>query len=409
MRKVIILSVAALVAAFSFGQNIIPSSFSPDGGFWYSPSVIYENGTWTMWATASDTVWRYVSYDGVHWTDGRVVLSAVVGGWEDDGNWLISGQKDPTGISDPRVIRLPSGSYLMAYSGGPTNTLTKGGIGIAVSQDGIVWERPPWGRIIYLPGGFSIVGSLLQIDEHIWLYFMTGIVRPVPQRVELDAAGKPAGAVQVLAMPWVWEPLAYDSEGFWSVVATDNGDPLYGPPWFEIYKGGDGVSTLGTLVGRIDQSVTGKIANFLPGIRDRGPQGQYLGGPVVIFGAGDAWATWRPMMASVGPQSATPVPMIPLPPEHVTASWLGNCIQVRWQESIGAMGYAVLRSDKSNYLFARYLMGSLFLGNSFTDCTVVPGQRYWYWIESYGPGGTCYCWTNSATPPNVRRHLKESK
>ncbi len=157
------------------------------------PIVLQRNGQWEMWYTW-ENIWRATSSDGVTWTSQDVVLSSsgnrewdlaleapmVVfdgqqyhmwyGGWDHgmrigyasspDG---ITWQKRPSAVLRQRpgsyywdewsigrasILEEPDGSLRMFYSGHYGRWL----IGLATSQDGLIWERLPDHQMVLYEG-----------------------------------------------------------------------------------------------------------------------------------------------------------------------------------------------------------------------------------------------------------------
>lgn len=141
------------------------------------PSVMYEDGRYTMWFTAGerttapgeDPSWwpviaRSTSDDGVLWSDvkdiDRDIIAVLSGGTEG---------LDSVGVETIHVDRDPDGGYVAYYSGGlgqePSAIYV---IGRATSPDGVRWTKSsepvmvaelPWEQT-FDAGGFDIGGVL---------------------------------------------------------------------------------------------------------------------------------------------------------------------------------------------------------------------------------------------------------
>lgn len=108
---------------------------------WNDPSVISENGGYTMWAsccrswvTMEIDFYRLRSTDRVNWTlsPSTPVLTATAGSW------------DQKAVETPSVV-FYGGQYHMFYTGYATSLSDVGNfkIGHATSPDGINWTKDP--------------------------------------------------------------------------------------------------------------------------------------------------------------------------------------------------------------------------------------------------------------------------
>ena len=108
----------------------------------FNPAVLHHNGLWHMWYRSQGLDWisrlgYAVSADGGHWNRLRQPVLEPVDA------------ADSRGVEDPRVVWL-DGRFVMTYtaygsrfSGEGQPTHAGGGIlpMIAVSENGIIWER----------------------------------------------------------------------------------------------------------------------------------------------------------------------------------------------------------------------------------------------------------------------------
>jgi beta-1,2-mannobiose phosphorylase / 1,2-beta-oligomannan phosphorylase len=116
----------------------VVSVLSPTAGTWDAngvsyPTVIKEDTTYKMWYTGTDAanigrVGTATSNDGIAWTKhgGNPVLSVGAAG-----SW------DSSFVGMTSVVKV-DGVYKMWYRGG---SATGGGIGYAISSDGLVWSK----------------------------------------------------------------------------------------------------------------------------------------------------------------------------------------------------------------------------------------------------------------------------
>lgn len=119
------------------GGHLSPLQIAAD------PSVFYENGTYRMWFTNTNSKDQVgpayaESKDGKTWTiwknknnpDPLMDLAVVPAQW------------DAPGIETVNVMKAPSGEYRMYYSGNqpPSGSFTFS-IGLATSDDGVTWKR----------------------------------------------------------------------------------------------------------------------------------------------------------------------------------------------------------------------------------------------------------------------------
>lgn len=272
----------------------------------YSPTIIATATGFDMWVTNADRIARYKSVDGKTWTGGNIVFSAIHGTWEDDGN---SYEGTTTGISDPRILKNVTGgwAYTMYYTGGiAPNTSTSGGIGCAVSQDGISWSRVGSGMLRSFPGGNTFMTQAMTIAGKRYLYFLGGGnaaagIPPVLMVSDDMGDGIHFAGDRAVGLPRNSVPLFYDAAAgsCWTAVGSSASAPS-GPVGFDIYKGGNGFTTLGTQIATIDSTVTGNVSNMYPQAV-RTDQGLRIGtGPVqIFFSTGNSWGGWQPASVMV--------------------------------------------------------------------------------------------------------------
>lgn len=120
---------------------------SPKPGYDYAPSVLWDGHQWVMYRCGladhdgypADGIWRATSADGVRWSTPELVFRpGPVTAWDDEH------------VCDPTVLRgvdIDGYTWAMWYSGigyryqvsDPANDINR--IGLALSRDGITWER----------------------------------------------------------------------------------------------------------------------------------------------------------------------------------------------------------------------------------------------------------------------------
>lgn len=286
------------------GVSLVRMAFVPDVANYYSPCSIDDGTTYNKWVTNGDRIARYQSRDGVNWTNGKIVMTAIPKSWEDDLGGIFLGSQ--TGLSDPRVLRdvTPGWKYTQYYTGGHApNTETSGGVGCAVSQNGDDWQRVGSGILRRFPGGNCFVIQAMTIrDKRYWYYLGGGDASKGegPKLWVADDAGNGINFTndRILdKLPGTYIPLFYDAaaDSCWSAVGSSATTPA-GPVGFDIYRGGDGFTTLGEKIATVDSKITGNAANFDPEALQRDGKGmRSRTGPVqILFSSGNQWGTWRP-------------------------------------------------------------------------------------------------------------------
>lgn len=128
-------------------------------------SVLYENGTFTMWYSASDTssyrIGRATSPDGTRWTrDSANPVLNLGSGWEN------------TYVEIPSVIKIGR-MYYMFYGGYDRAARS---VGLATSWDGRIWTKasanPLWGPAAGTYMSTHVYpGGLLVDGDRLWAWF----------------------------------------------------------------------------------------------------------------------------------------------------------------------------------------------------------------------------------------------
>jgi len=275
-----------------------------------------------MWATVGDRVLYFTSTNGQKWVGANPVFEALPGTWEDDsGKDSIGGYR--TGISDPKVMQNPVGStyrYTMYYTAGHAPNCTSipiqiegcqnlnpqsGGMGVAFSNDGITWTRWSWNPLRRYPGGNTFAGNVVEINGKRYLYFLGGGNQaagegPTLRTLEIIGEGWSYGVERVLtSLGGNTMPLFFDAQAG-SCWMAENVDLVgLSPSAINIYNESDCFNKRGTLLAKIDKSMTGFSMNFGAVAVNRSGNGQRILAPSVqlIFATGPGWASWQ--MASV--------------------------------------------------------------------------------------------------------------
>lgn len=287
----------------------------------YAPTSIEDNkGEYTLLTTNGDRVARYLSNDGKTWTGGDIVLFANANTWEDDGGSFL-GYK--TGISNPVLIKnvTPNFIYTMYYNAGPVGTATTsgGGLGVAISNDGIAWVKSADNPIRTAVGGAVFALQAMTIAGKRYVFFAAGgdLSKGIgPPLVVAEDSGDGIHLIndRILSddndpakLPGTAVPLLYDEATgkCWMAVGFRTAPPPSGPAGFDIYKDSDCFTTVGTKVATIDPSTTGNPTNFDPQALNRGDKGQRIGSgsdPIqIIFSTGNQWGSWKPAAIIIKP------------------------------------------------------------------------------------------------------------
>jgi len=129
---------------YSGNPILTPGNFY-DSYWLQTPSVIYDNETWKMWYSAKEEaqtpdrrqsrIAYATSSDGIHWTKVGIALQkGVTSAW------------DYVGVNSPTVVKYKD-KYIMVYGHSGQN-----GVGIALSDDGIYWEKSRGNPILKASG-----------------------------------------------------------------------------------------------------------------------------------------------------------------------------------------------------------------------------------------------------------------
>ena len=313
MKRVLAAFLVMIASACSDPPIRVPLTFPPISNF-YSPSIIESarggGKTYDMWATEGDRVVHFTSTDGVAWGDGRTVLFALKNTWEDDGGTF---DGYTTGISDPRVVTNATlgWSYTMYYTAGTApNTPVSGGIGVAVSDDGVNWQRmnSDSAPLRSFPDGFTFASQALFIRGVLHLFYLGGGDAASRQPPSLHVAKNAHDGivfdsdVVLEHLPPNAYPLFFDeaADSCWMAVNWEQSDPS-GPCGFDIYQGSDCFSFIGTRVATVGPNITHNLTAFGAQALQRTGHGARSGSssalsPVeLIFAAGDSWGGWMPM------------------------------------------------------------------------------------------------------------------
>ncbi len=273
----------------------------------YSPNIFYENGIYKMWAAAGDRIRYYTSPDSKTWSGGQTVFSARAGTWEDDGG---SYEGITTGISDAKVIKNIGGhAYAMYYTAGTDpNTNSRGGLGVAFSNDGINWTRANNGNPIRtFSGGHTFsVKNFIIAGKH-YLYFIGGGSATVAPdlRVAQDLGdGVSFTQDKILILGSNVYPLFYDATTNSCWMAQNSGNVASGPTDIKVFAGSDCFTTMGTQVASISSTQTGNASNFGAAAKEVAPDGSRLPNTTNVqlyFASGNQWGNWQPETITLAP------------------------------------------------------------------------------------------------------------
>jgi hypothetical protein len=228
-----------------------------------------------------------------------MVFSADPNSWENDGGHF---DNYTTGISDPRIVRnaTPGWNYTMYYTAGPApNNSTYGGIGAAVSNDGVNWTRVSDAPLRSAPGGFTFVIQAITIRGIRYVYYLAGgsAAQVIPPTIHvMQDSGDGIHFVndhEVTGALSRMYPLYYDAVTD-TCLMVDN---LTSPSSFTLYQDSDGFTRIGQAVATISSANTGNPTNFDPMVVQRDVNGQLLrtGGTIeVVMTTGNS-SSWQPV------------------------------------------------------------------------------------------------------------------
>lgn len=142
----------------SSNSPILQSGDLFTGSTWNDPSVLYQNGTYIMFASSDHNfdgdikIYRLVSSDGITWTRSPTTPVLQKG---------TSGQWDDHSVETPSVV-IFNDTYHMFYTGYKTNSATEFEIGHATSSDGITWTKDPANPLVTSTGGAPVADDFDQ-------------------------------------------------------------------------------------------------------------------------------------------------------------------------------------------------------------------------------------------------------
>ncbi len=337
----------------------------------YSSSIIYENGVYRMWTTAGDRVRYFQSTDGVSWTGGQTVFSAITGSWEDDGG-SFEGYK--TGISDPRVVEnaTPGWKYTMYYTAGPApNTIINGkimgGIGAAFSNDGLSWTRSTKNPIRTFTGGNTFILQALTIGANRYVYFLGGgnnsMGQPPDLRVMQDSGDGERFDPDSILPPAMGNtyPLYYDNQTKTCTMLQTIWTPVLasGPPKYAVNQGSDCFTNVGTPIATVDETYSGNDTNFDAEVLQRDGNGQRTNSgssPVqLFFSTGNQWGDWIPASVTLS-TIPNPQPVIiysggEASSNDVQSGWPANSVVDGNQNTVySSQSFVSPNNDRASYL-----------------------------------------------------------
>ena len=366
----------------------------------YSPDIMYDGGVYKMWTTAGDRVRYYTSQDGITWTGGQTVFSAQPGTWEDNGAPFEGYQG---GISDPRVIKnvTPGWIYTMYYTAGADpNTSTKGGMGVAFSNDGMNWTRWSGNPLKSYPKGHTFVMQNLLINDKHYLYYLGGgSATQAPDLRVMEDLGNGVSFTDEKILPFNdFYPLLYDPQTntCWLGQNQYSDGVTSGPTSIDIFIGSNCFTTKGVKIATISSADTGNVTNFgaYPKEVTSGEVGRssvQAEGVQLFFSSGNEWGNWQPKSVFVRKDmsSSTPVVTPPAVPPIPTAATSSSptaraCLQITRNLSVGSRGADVMRLQQ--YLISQKFLASGnntgYFGN-LTQAAVQGAQRR-EGVVSYG-------------------------
>lgn len=156
---------------------IISSGDFFTGSTWNDPSVIFDNGSYVMYASSDVSfngdikIYRLTSRDSTTWTLNPTTPVLEKGS---------SGQWDDKSVETPSVVKF-NGTYYMFYTGYRNNSAVDFEIGYATSSDGITWTKSASNPILTSAGGSAVPDDFDQFivaepgavvfNNQIYLYF----------------------------------------------------------------------------------------------------------------------------------------------------------------------------------------------------------------------------------------------
>ena len=151
----------------------VPHVLKTDDGYRMYYSGFGEDGSMQVGLALSEDGIRWEKYDDPNTTEAPYAESDPVLYQGEDGDW------DDGGVERPRVIETPDG-WVMLYRS-PQHGTDPARLGLATSEDGIVWEKYGTDAIIApdsVPNGISLwFFSLLYENDTFYLY-LEALVRP---------------------------------------------------------------------------------------------------------------------------------------------------------------------------------------------------------------------------------------
>ena len=156
-----------------YNNPIFTSNNNPDYPLAVTqPRIIYDNGIYKIWylnlySSAKSNIWYAESNDGINWHNvyNQAVLTAG-----DSGSW------DDYSVAPGFILK--EDNYLKMYYNGYHDQYGKWNIGLAVSTDGIHWEKN--GEPVLIPDDKEYQIGVSSVIKHNSTYFMYYSVRHYP-------------------------------------------------------------------------------------------------------------------------------------------------------------------------------------------------------------------------------------
>lgn len=188
-----------------------------------SRHILFEDNIYRMWFTTLTSQWTgrifyATSSDGIYWqrvSENPVITVGSAGSW------------DTRSVGSGPVIKV-NGHYRIYY-GGRVSDLDHNHIGMAVSQDGIVWEKFPTPIIYAEPGWQFQLGAsdIIKIDGiyHLYYYGYSNNSYKIGLATSLDGVvwnKYPGNPILSPTKPWegsgIYHPTVYFEDGLYKMV-----------------------------------------------------------------------------------------------------------------------------------------------------------------------------------------------
>jgi len=187
-----------------------------------SRHILYEDNIYKMWFTTLTSQWTgrifyATSTDGIQWqrVSNQPVLNVSQNSW------------DSRSVGNGPVIRI-NGAYRIYY-GGRTSDNAHNHIGMAVSQDGLTWEKFPTPIIYAEPGWEFQLGAsdIIKINGiyHLYYYGYSNNSYKIGLATSLDGVvwnKYPGNPILSPTKPWegsgIYHPTVYLDDGLYKMI-----------------------------------------------------------------------------------------------------------------------------------------------------------------------------------------------